>query len=226
MTIQSALDIYNLALSACNARGRLISLTDNKKERYDCDQWYDLTVRVVQEGGHWPCCKTTSVLEEVVERADNSVWAEGMPDTRYRYSYTLPFNCLRPRHLIDYSAFALSFDQVSGEVRLNTNLEKAVLVYSIYQDDVRTWTANQIQATAFGLAAMVAGPLTGRGELIQKNTNLANQFLTTAQSFAYDYSEEMVEHIPAPFVARGYAGPPSITQFIYPYGNLFGAAQA
>jgi len=224
VTISSALNIYNLALSAVNARGRLSSLTDNKRERHECDTWYDLTVKTVQEAAHWPCCKTTSVLEGQVERDWNSSWTEGDPDAEYKYSYELPPDCLRPRHLINYQSFSLSFDLKSGLVKLNTNVDDAVLVYSILQEDITLWSPNQIQATAHGLASFIAGPITGRGELVQKNVTLANQFLVDAQAYTDNSQEEQVEYIPPEFLARGYSGPTTRTRYIYPFGSLFGAA--
>jgi len=174
---ESALDIWNLALSAVHAKGRLTSLTDNKKERYECETWYDITVRTVQEAAFWPSSKRSSVLEDQQEVTDTTETS-----THFSYSYRLPYDLIRPRYLVSYLPFELLYDWNTVEVRLHTNDDNARLVYTALQEDVKMWTPGQVMATAYGLAGQIAGPLTGRGELIQKNFRLANGYLMDAQA--------------------------------------------
>ncbi|NNY17309.1 MULTISPECIES: hypothetical protein [unclassified Roseobacter] len=223
MIVSSALDVYNLALSAVHARGRLTALTDNKRERFECDRWYEMVFKVTQEASFWPSNKTITKLTDKKTRNFQNDWQEGDPDPQFKYSYELPYNYLRARYLTNYDRFTLTFDQFTQSIRLNTNTDDAVLVYTMSQDDLTVWEPDLVQATVYGLAGHIAGPITGRGELIQKNINLANEFLQKAQT-AVDDDHIPVEHIPPEFIARGYGGDTTSHRFIYPYGSFFSAA--
>lgn len=212
----SALDIWNTALSAVHAKGRLTSPTANKPERFECETWYDLVVRTVQEAAYWPCCKATERLSG--QRA--------VTDRGFAYSYSLPIDCLRPRYLQSYMPFDLQLGSGFAEVRLFTDDDNPHLVYSILQEDVQLWAPSQIMATAYGLASHIAGPLTGRGELIQKNINLANALLVDAQAASINADAMNVEFVPDTLKARGYAGPQQRSNFYYPFGGLFGGTDA
>jgi hypothetical protein len=212
----SALDMYNMALSACHAKGRLTALTDNKKERFECDIWYDVVVRTVQEAAFWPGSKQTKLLTDKVTLTEDST-----DQVHFIYSYALPDEYLRPRYLMSYMPFELVYEDALGEIRLHTNDPEARLVLSILQEDVAFWTPGQIMATGYGLAGHVAGPLTGRGELIQKNFNLANTALLNAQAASIDYEDFSLDWVPTTLKARGYSGPEMTAKYIYPFGGLF-----
>lgn len=219
MSTSSALDVYNAALSAIHAKGRLSSLAENSREREECDIWYDLVLRVVQEAAFWPSSKKVVYLPLVSERG-NAAWTVADPLPGYKYSYALPSDCLRPWHLIDYSRFALSFDSTEDGVLLHTNTEKAVLSYAFLQTNVLHWTPQQLMATIYGLAGHVAGPITGRGELVQKNFNLANTILIDAQAAAANSDDDRIDNVPEVLLARGYAYP-GTSRYFYPHGSLF-----
>jgi hypothetical protein len=208
---QTALDIWNTALSAVHAKGRLASLTANKPERYECELWYDVIVRSVQEAAFWPCCKATEALTGQISVTNRA----------FAYSYSLPYDCLRPRYLMSFMPFDLQLGQSFGEVQLFTDDAEPHLVYSIRQDDVTLWSPSQIMASAYGLAGHIAGPLTGRGELIQKNINLANSLLIDAQAASINSDQMHVEFVPDTLKARGYSGPDQRSNFYYPFGGLF-----
>jgi hypothetical protein len=208
---QTALDIWNTALSAVHAKGRLTSLTANKPERYECELWYDVVMRSVQEAAFWSCCKATEPL-----RSQRPVI-----NGAFAYSYSLPIDCLRPRYLMSYMPFDLQLGEAFGEVQLFTDDAEPQLCYSILQEDVKLWSPMQIMATAYALAGHIAGPLTGRGELIQKNINLANSLLTDAQAASINADQMNVEFVPDTLKARGYTGPDQRSNFYYPFGGLF-----
>lgn len=208
---QTALDIWNTALSAVHAKGRLASLDANKPERYECELWYDVVVRSVQEAAFWPSAKATEAL------------IGQLPETNraFAYSYMLPLDCLRPRYLMSYMPFELQLGQSFGEVRLFTDDAAPHLTYSILQEDVTLWSSQQIMATVYALAGHIAGPLTGRGELIQKNINLANSLLIDAQAASINSEQMHVEFVPDVLKARGYTGPDQRSNYYYPFGGLF-----
>lgn len=220
---KSALDIYNAALSACHAKGRLTSLTDNKRERVECDTWYDIVVRVVQEASFWPSSRQSETLQDQEERVSTTL-NNPLPD--FQYTYQLPYDYLRPRYLASYMPFQLAFDVSKGCVRLHTSDPTPVLIFSALQEDVETWTSTQTMATIYGLAAHISGPITGRGELMQKNYNLANELLVQAQASAINSEDFRVEWVPEVIKARGYSGPEQTSKYYYPFGGLFGSANA
>jgi hypothetical protein len=213
---QSALDIYNAALSAVHAKGRLSSLTDNKKERIECDVWYDIVLRTVQESAFWSCCKVSATL---LGRYETRV-------SHFAYSYELPANCLRPRYLMTYYPFELAYDENYNVVRLFTDDPNAQLVYTQLQETVTLWTPGHIMATIYGLAGHISGPLTGRGELIQKNFRLANDLLVEAQAASINSEQLNIDFVPDTIKARGYSGPDQRANFYYPFGGLFGVPNA
>lgn len=224
MTISSALDIYNAALSAVHGKGRLSSLTEASREREECDIWYDITLRVVQEAAFWPSSRKAVYLALVDERNFSSDWVDTNPLPEYKYKYTLPADCLRPWHLTSFERFSLSHDAVNKTVVLNTNTPNAALIYGAKQTLVGLWTSEQTMATIYGLAGHIAGSLTGRGELVQKNFQLANQYLQDAQASAANSEDQLVNSVPPTLIARGYTGAVNSPQYFYPYGNFFGAA--
>lgn len=208
---QTALDIWNTALSAVHAKSRLSSLDANKPERYECELWYDVVMRSVQEAAFWPCCKATEAL---LPRTP-------VTNRTFAYSYSLPLECLRPRYLMSYMPFELQLGNSLGEVQLFTDDPAPQLVYSIKQEDVRLWSPSQILATVYGLAGHIAGPLTGRGELIQKNINLANSLLIDAQAASINSEQLDISFVPDTLKARGYTGPEQRSNYYYPFGGLF-----
>src|SRR6056297_3535544 len=109
MTISSALDIYNTALSAVHAKGRLSSLDENSREREECDIWYDTVVRTVQEAAFWSSSRQLDYLPLAKERNPQADWLVTDPMPQYRFKYSLPQDCLRPWHLTNYDRFSLAY---------------------------------------------------------------------------------------------------------------------
>jgi len=197
----SVLDVYNQALSAVHAKGRLTSLTAAKREREECDIWYDDVVRTVQEAAHWPGCRVLERLTLSSTRSFSSDWTATDAQPEYKYKYVLPENYLRAWHLTNYDRFSLHYDVANDEVYLSTNTEDAVLVYSFLQEDVRHWTPGQVFATAYGLAAHIV--------------------LMSAQASALNAEDMQLDSIPQPLLARGYTGAVNAPKYYYPYGGLF-----
>lgn len=220
----STLDVYNQALSACHAKGRLATVSDNTRERQELDIWYDNVVSTVQEAAYWPGSKVLAALTLADTRDFSVDWNDEDPAPEFKYKYELPANCLRPWHLTNYDRFALHFDVTNDATYLSTNTKDAVLVYALKQLDVTKWTQSQITATVYALAAHVGGPLTGNYSLIRKNTDLANNILMDAQVAANHGEDQMLNALPSSLVARGYSGLVDSPRFLYPHGSIFTAA--
>lgn len=214
----SVLDVWNAALSAAHARGRLSSLTENSPEREVCSEWYSIILGSIQSAAWWPSCKAIARLAELAEADDT--WADGEPEPGYNYAFAMPASFLHPWHLTDYSRFSLSFSSTLNRQILSTNTPAAALVYARLNEDPGQWGAGQMQATVFALASAIAGPLTGQGALVQRNYQLAQNLLDTERARVAN----TIEPAPRPAVpwlaARGYSSAP-MSRFFYPFGSLY-----
>lgn len=219
----TVLGIYNAALSAIRAKGRLSSLTDRSREREECDIWYPLIRDRVQEAAYWPGCRTTARLALLQQRNTALDWAAGDPETQYHFSYSLPANYLRAWYIDSFESFTLSFDSTRTSRVLNTNVSEAVLVYAAVQDNPVFWTPGQRQATIYALAAAIAGPISGQNSLQELNYNLADAAIMQARSDAQMAQNFIPETLPPALAARGYSNPDR-TRYYYPYGSLFSEA--
>jgi hypothetical protein len=220
--VTSVLDVYNAALSACHAKGRLTSLTENTRERFECDVWYSSVVKTVQEASFWPSSQSIEYLTLGVERDFTADWVETDPAPEYKYKYNLPTDFLRARYITTYARFDLFYDEAEDAVMLHTNQESAALVYSRLNENPAQWTPSQQQATIYGLAAHIAGPVSGRGELVQKNVQLANQILMQAQATVINGMNRKVQSLPPGIAARGFDDVAySQYRYFYPFGGVF-----
>lgn len=219
----TVLDIYNGALSAVHAKGAVSSLNENSRERDVCSRWYPLVRDTVQEAAYWPGCQTTVRLSLHAERTSLN-WSAGDPAPQFLYAYVLPGDYLRARHLVGYEPFTIEYDVALSQNLLMTNVALATLVYSRRSDEVHLWTPGQRMATIYGLAAHIAGPLSGNNQLKALNLQLANNLLEQAQSGAANAQQYQLDVMPAVFAARGAIDFRSETRFLYPVGNLFAGA--
>lgn len=221
----TVLGIYNAALSAVRAKGRLSSLLDESREREECDFWYPLVHNRVQEAAFWPSCRQTARLALLQERDTSLDWAPGDPEAQFHYSYALPSNYLRAWHLINFEQFSISFDASRTRNVLSTNVPNAVLIYAAAQENPVFWTPGQQQATIYALAAAIAGPISGQNSLQDINYNLADQMIMMARADAQMSVSLPLDTLPPALAARGYTDYRD-TRYYYPYGALFGEAKA
>jgi hypothetical protein len=217
----TALSIWNQALGAANARGQLSSIDENSPEADVCRQWYSQVVRVVQSAAWWPGCRAFSRLGLASVNTGGD-WTDTQPEPGFQFAYTLPSDLLRPWHLSDFSRFNLAV--LGGKTVLSTNTPQAILVYGLEQTDVTQWSALQVEATIYALAAKITPQLTGRLNLVRTNYELANRAMSEARAAAHtDIGDEQKKAVPW-LAARSYA-PPATARFLYPYGELFSYAQ-
>lgn len=220
MTV-SKLDIWNRALSACRAKGRLSSLTENSFEREVCEEWYDVVLGTVQEAVLWDSGRVTARLPLLAERDYEEDWQPGDPDTSYTFSYGLPENYLRARQLSEGANFVTGFDDTRNRRNLSTNAENAILIYAKLNEDVTRWSEGQKLATIYGLAAQIAFPLSGLNAMVEKNVVLANNILESAQTFNANNTTEPEQAVAPWHIARGAVELALSPFFTYPRGQFF-----
>lgn len=219
----SVLEIWNQALSAVNARGRLSSLTDRSPEQEVCDQWYGQVRDVVQSAAWWPSCKTLARLALLSEAVDE--WTDARPEPGYAYAYAVPDNFLHPWHLQDYSRFAFSFSPSHNRMVISSNSENAIMVYARRNDDPSQWTPGLREATIHALALKIAGPLTGKNSIIQLQMQQATTIIDTERALVANYSEPEPRPSVPWLAARGVQGF-TPTRYFYPFGSLVSLTNA
>lgn len=220
----TVLEVYNAAISLVGGKGRLTSLGDNTKSREECDIWYPIVLDIAQEAGHWPCCRRQARLTLLEERDFTVDWAAGAPDPQYRYSFDLPNDILRPWNLAHYDRFSLFFDPTRSRNVLSTNRAEAVLTYGARQTNPVFWDAGLRMSIIYGLAAMIAMPLTGDRQKYQAYLEAADQQLLQSRAAVGNYDSQMMEVIPEELRARtGYEWTAD-TRYLYPLGSNFTAA--
>lgn len=220
----TVLGIYNAALSAVRAKGRLSSLSDESREREECDFWYPMIRDRVQEAAFWPSSRRTARLALLQERGQTADWQLGDPETQFAFSYALPEQYLRAWHLVNYENFSLSFDSSRNRNVISTNVRSAVMIYAAAQENPIFWSPGQRQATIYALAACIAGPISGQNSLQQLNYNLADESIMRARSDVQMSVSLPLETMPPALAARGYADF-AHTRYYYPYGPLFSEAR-
>jgi hypothetical protein len=219
----TVLGIYSAALSAMGGKGRLITLSDNTREREECDIWYAQVRDQVQEAAYWPSSRITARLTLLTTRDQSVDWVSTDPETDFIYKYALPTNCLRPWYLANFEQFMLAFDVTTSKVTLHTNVQDAVLIYAMSQADPAVWTPGQRSATLFGLAAAISFGLTNNRGIEGKNYQIANENIMQARVATANAPTYQLESIPPALAARGFEGF-SEDRFYYPYGQLFSSA--
>lgn len=215
----SVLDVWNQALSAAKARGRVDSLTEVSPEAEVCGQWYETVARSVQSAAWWPACKTTIRLALLSE--STATWADGQPEPGYAYAYGLPENFLRAWYLTDYSRFALGHSPSLNRVILSANTPTAALTYARFNSDPTQWDQNLVMTTVYALATHIAGPLTGQARTMQMLAQSAQTLLDEARGVTAMQMEEGAPRTQVPWLAaRGYSSEPT-ARFYYPHGGLY-----
>lgn len=219
MSTTSILDIYNQALSASGAPGRISQINENSYEREVCERWYENTVRTVQEAAYWPACETIASLALLSERNFSAAWVTGDPLPQFKYKYALPQDYLRARYLSTYGTFKIAWSV--DRRALQTNATPALLIYTRFSDIVTDWTPSQKMATVYGLAANIGTEITGKSRRVAENVQRANQILLEARTTAANSENRILESIPDFIAARGYVESALDTRYYYEHGALF-----
>ncbi len=221
--VPDEVSIFNLALNAIGGRSNLSSTTERDRGAEVCRLWYPVVRDQILAAAPWPSCKAFSRLALLRERPD-AEWTPQDPEPGYQFAYSSPNDMLHPRYLSDFSKFSLS--SFTGNIKaINVNIESPVLVYTKRNYVVGSWESELQMAIAYGLAANIAMPVTGKAQRAQLMIQQANDLVLTARQNAANEGEETFETLPDWIQARGYTMP-SITRFFYPMGALLTAANA
>lgn len=216
----SVTDIYNWALSIAGARQSVSNSSNDGRETEVCDLWYPIVRDTVLRAAPWPSARYTSRLALYKKyEGDLNDWVTGDVEPGWRFAYSYPSDMLRPRFLVGYENFVTGMIEPQKPV-IYTNVEKAILTYTMQQKMVGALEPDLQLAIAHGLAANICLPLNGKTERINYALQLANQKIIDARVAAANQDEYQVETLPEWFQARGYGSSAQLTRFIYPHGAL------
>lgn len=216
MAVTSEVGVYNLALNAVGERSNVSSPTENSRQAEVCSLWFETVRNHILSAAPWPEATTFDYLAEVSEQDDDE-WTSGEPAPGFQFAYALPSDCLRPRHLSTFERFL--YTERGNQRRLHCNREKAILHYTKLQKNIALWSPDLLMAVAYGLAAHICNPLSGKPSRARMLAEQANELILGARVNAANSENYQHESIPEWITARGYSDIEA-PRHIYPYGNL------
>lgn len=215
----SAVDIWNLALSAVGTRSTVAAENEVSREAEICKLWYEPTVKAVLRAAPWPAAVAHSRLALLNTRDWNAVWTSAAPPPDWTYEYASPSDLLRPRYLHSYAKFDVGVRNTTRTII--TNEVNAVLSYTRFNPQVQMWDDQLILAITHALAANISMPLHGKTSRAQMMIESANGLIAQARTTVANEKETGIpEAVPAWLAIRGVSAPLVSAQYIYPDGPL------
>lgn len=222
--VPDEVSLYNLALNAIGARSNLSTTTDRDRGAEVCRLWYPVVRDQVLAAAPWPSCKAFRRLALLKHRDSSKPWTTDDPEPGYEFAFSAPEDMLHPRYLSDFTQFTVSSYPNSVKA-INTNTPEAILSYTKRNFIVNLWEDPLQMAIAYGLAANIAMPLTGKPQRASMLIQQANDLILTARTEAANQGMETYETMPDWITARGYASSFPI-RWYYPTGSLLLNPQA
>lgn len=215
--VPDIVSIFNLALNAVGARSNLSATTERDRGAEVCRLWYPVIRDQVLAAAPWPSCKSFKRLALLAKKAEGT-WQSTDPEPGYTHVFSAPADMLHPRYQADFSRFTVSAHLGDKKV-INSNHADPILVYTRRNELVGSWENELQMAIAYGLAANIVMPLTGKPQRAQALVQQANDLILTARIAAANEDNEPFETIPDWISARGYCVPVS-TRYYFPMGSL------
>lgn len=171
----SDVDICNLALGLIGDTARVtnISPPDSSTQAYLCSKFYPIALRSTLEMHNWAFATRRSACSSVTppahedEHDHTSTNFETCDCSEWRYYYQLPRHFLKAIAVYeensesDYTEgkeFSVQLDS-TGVLRLYTNVENAVMLYTEYVVETHRFPPLFQAAVAWHLASLLAGPI-------------------------------------------------------------------
>ena len=214
--IPDQVSLYNLALNAIGARANLSDTTDTDYSAEVCNLWFPVIRDTVLAGAPWPSCRSVARLALAAE-VTSDTWDTTEPEPGYSFVYAAPSDMVAPRHLTTFEPFRLT--NFAGAKAILTNTPEAILVYTRRENSIYLWEDSLALAVAYGLAAHICGPLSGKTQKTNMLIQQANALLANAQAEAMNMSMQSYETLPDWIVARGFAGTTDL-RYYYPFGSM------
>lgn len=214
--------IFNLALNAIGARGKVASPTENSREAEVCSQWYEMVRDQVFAGAPWQELTKLASLTVLDERDAEEDWVATNARPGYTFAYALPDDLARPQYLTNFDRFLLT--AYASTQALSCNTENAILAYTAKNIGPGGWSPGLRMAVVYALASHICMPLSGKVTRAKQMVDQANNYIMQAREINANVSNEQFEHVPSWLSARGYSGSIQTTQYVYPWGELLTVA--
>lgn len=210
-------DIYNRALSACGVEIGVTEPEENSREAALCRLWYTTVRNNVLASAPWPSVRKCARLARIATRDPSGIWLPGDPSPKYLYAYAPPSDMLHPYYLDTFGRF--DYGIVGANRALSCNEPAPLLYYNARMEDTSLWEEGLTLAVIHTLATYLTTPLTGRGQLLEQNIQLAFMQIDAAQTSAANAMHEEHEVLPEWLQVRGYGNSGS-ERFFYPMQTL------
>lgn len=211
---QDIVNLYNIALSAAGQRSRVSLPDERSREAEVCNLWYVQTYRQVLRAAKWASASAFTRLATLAEREGG--WAPAQPDPEFQYAFSLPADCLRPRHLYGFARFRVNLIR-PDYVALMTDEPLPILYYTADQPRIELWDSQLYFAIAYALGANIVLPLSGKPSLSRGLAEMADAYISAARETAANESYDPYIALPG---GRDWVN--SAPRFIYPDGPLLG----
>ena len=221
--MSALVDIFNRALSACGVDIGVTDPDENSREAALCRLWYPTVRNNVLASAPWPSVRKTARLARIATRNPSAIWMPGDPDPKFLYAYAPPADMLIPYHLDTFARF--TYGIVGASRALSCNEPTPLLHYNARIEDIALWEEGLILAVIHTLATYLVQPLTGRGQLLEQNIQLAFIQVEEAQTAAANSMHEDFEVLPEWLQVRGY-GNTGGERYFYPMQTLAVGASA
>lgn len=186
MAFVSDTDIANMAVSHVGSDSTIESLaSDKSEEARQCRIWYDFSRQQILEIYDWNFARGRlglalhgDVISETATDPMAGVWG-------FRYQY--PEDCIKVRKMQnpnappdDASPFSIELSLNREQKTILTNIEDAVLVYTVDLEATELFSSAFVQAFSHLLASQIAFSLTGKRKVGLDQFNLYRMMLPTA----------------------------------------------
>lgn len=220
MAAADILDLWNKAVLDIGAKVSIAALGEQSAEAAACALRYESVVSTILRGSDWNCTRRTVALDDVT--------ADFPPPARWSCRYAYPSACLRIWRLESPSGvlwrwpdplqgFEVAVDNDPDAADLPTkyihsNLGELSAITTQYAFDAAhgyyeaLFEPDLREAIGWALAAVIAGPLTGNGQIIQTARAEALRSLETARASCANESAPNSMDIPEAesLAVRGY----------------------
>jgi len=211
----SKVKLFNQALTTVGNASRVSdpdSSTD--KSAITCSLWFEQAVLAVTTAHHWPCVRKIASLSRVKTRDEATNWVDADPAPGFIYTYALPYDCVRPQYLSDFSRFELG--RTATEKVLYSNQERAILYYSFFEPNLSMWDADFYRAVRLSLSGHINMALSGKLQLTQKLENNVREVIEMASVAAANSDDTYYESVPSSWAGTGFAIRPTPISYFYP----------
>ncbi len=207
----TAVDICNLALSHIGERAQITSLdatVDTSAQARHCRQFFDRAINFLLEQHSWdfntrrkPLVLSANPSAHLLARTKEWTYAYDLPHLPHHFASSLAVLADGSSNDMPPQPYVIETD-LGGNKLLLTDVQGAVLRYTVKVTNPQHFSESFIQAASWMLASMLAGPITKNPRLGE--TCLARALQFTAKAAAVDGNQRQVDaEIEAPWMPGG-----------------------